>query len=102
MTSPYGHKWRKARAAYLAANPLCVECYRVGRLTPSTEVDHIIAHKGNNDLFWSRSNWRAICKVCHNAKTGRIDGGFGNARKIASYGHGIDGMPVDAGHHWRQ
>ena len=28
---------------------------------------------GDPKLFWDRSNWRALCKRCHDQKTGRED-----------------------------
>ncbi|UUZ97403.1 HNH endonuclease [Paenibacillus sp. P25] len=31
-------------------------CERNGRLTPTIEVDHIIPHKGNKQLFWDKGN----------------------------------------------
>lgn len=74
----YGRVWRRERAAFLVANPLCVLCYKAGRVTESTVVDHIIPHKGDMKLFWDRDNWQALCKQCHDAKTAREDGGFGN------------------------
>jgi 5-methylcytosine-specific restriction protein A len=46
----------------------------------ATEVDHIVPHKGDMDLFWDRGNWRAMSKPCHAAKTVREDGGFGRSR----------------------
>lgn len=33
-------------------------------------------------LFWDRTNWRGMAKVCHDAKTAREDGGFGNAPRV--------------------
>lgn len=77
----YGHKWRIARDQYLSANPLCVECKRLDLLTASTEVDHVIPHRGDLGLFWRRSNWQALCKPCHSRKTASEDGGFGNAAR---------------------
>ena len=73
----YGHKWRKARITFLARSPLCAECQRQGVTRPAAEVDHIIAHKGSQDLFWDTSNWQALCKPCHSEKTVREDGGWG-------------------------
>lgn len=63
----YGSKWRKARAEFLHANPLCVMCERQGRLTPAKVVDHIKPHRGDLGLFWSRSNWQPLCKPCHDS-----------------------------------
>ena len=74
----YGSAWRKLRAQFLSGHPLCEECRRDGRLTPATVVDHIIPHKGNRDLFWDEKNWQALCKPCHDRKTAKEDGGFGN------------------------
>lgn len=69
----YGHKWRKERLAYLAVNPLCVTCHSLGRVEAAVVVDHIIPHKGDDKLFWRRSNWQALCIVCHNRKTATQD-----------------------------
>lgn len=74
----YGYKWQQARAAYLQAHPLCVRCEQDGRVTAATDLDHIIPHKGDQKLFWNRSNWQPLCKACHSAKTASEDGGFGN------------------------
>ncbi len=30
-------------------------------------------------LFWKRDNWQSMGKVCHDTKTAREDGAFGNA-----------------------
>lgn len=73
----YNARWRRARKRFLAANPLCVECKKEGRLTPATVVDHIIPHKGDMKLFWDERNWQALCKRCHDRKTAKEDGGFG-------------------------
>lgn len=74
----YGSRWRSARAAYLASNPLCVRCHAEGRVTEANEVDHIIPHKGNTELFWDSSgNWQSLCADCHRKKTAREDGAFG-------------------------
>lgn len=78
----YGSRWRTARAHYLRAHPLCEcdECAALGRVLPSSVVDHVIPHRGNMRLFWDQTNWQAMSKPCHDRKTAREDGGFGNAR----------------------
>ena len=65
----YGRAWQKARREYLNAHPLCVECMREGRYQKATVVDHIIPHRGDERLFWDRSNWQALCKAHHDRKT---------------------------------
>lgn len=74
----YDSRWRKYRINFLNKNPLCVECLKEGRYVPATVVDHIKAHKGNKKLFWDPMNHQALCKQCHDKKTVREDGGFGN------------------------
>lgn len=75
----YTYQWKKAAKAFLAQHPLCAECERQGRLTLATDVDHIKPHRGNQKLFWDRSNWQPLCHSCHSRKTAAEDGGFGNA-----------------------
>lgn len=77
----YDSKWRKARKYFLQDNPLCVHCEKEGRVVPATDVDHIIPHKGDMNLFWDQSNWQSLCKECHSRKTVKEDGGFGNKQK---------------------
>ncbi|WP_343073149.1 HNH endonuclease signature motif containing protein [Salicibibacter cibarius] len=57
---------------FLRRNPLCVHCEEDGLLTPATEVDHIVPHKGDKELFWdSENNWQSLCKSCHSIKTNK-------------------------------
>lgn len=51
-----------------------------GLLVPATDVDHIIPHKGNEDLMWDEENLQALCHACHSRKTAAEDGGFGNIK----------------------
>jgi len=69
----YGSRWQKARATFLGQHPECARCG-----ADATVVDHIIPHKGDQQLFWDTSNWQPLCKRCHDAKTASEDGGFGN------------------------
>ena len=88
-------RWRKARARFLALNPLCVLCLQSGRDAPATVVDHIKPHKDDYSLFWDESNWQALCKQHHDS-----------AKKIKENtgvypGCDIDGLPLDPGHWWK-
>ena len=69
----YGRRWQKASKQFLAAYPLCEECMKEGRYVKATVVDHIQPHRGDRTLFWDQSNWRSLCKSCHDKKTGRED-----------------------------
>lgn len=81
----YDSKWDRERKRKLFKDPLCAKHLEEGRVVQATVVDHIIPHRGDMDLFWSRSNWQSLCKSCHDAKTAKEDGGFGNrATRVAS------------------
>lgn len=91
----YGARWRKASKIFLARNPFCRYCEEAGRKwITATLVDHIIPHRGNQELFWDENNWASSCKPCHDGmkqqqeKSGTIRGCH------------EDGTPLDPGHHW--
>lgn len=69
----YGYKWQQARLKHLAEHPLCVMCFRDGRIEPGTVVDHIQPHKGDASLFWSRSNWQTLCATHHSGAKQRLE-----------------------------
>ena len=63
----YGSRWKKIRDAYLAAHPLCERCKNYDRLTPATEVHHIIPLTGGGSHNYN--NLLALCKSCHSQIT---------------------------------
>lgn len=65
----YGHAWRKVREIILLRDcALCQVCQAQGKITPANIVDHITAKaEGGTD---DHDNLRAICKPCHDSKTG--------------------------------
>ena len=73
----YDWRWQKARAVFLAANPLCVEHRKKDQVVAATVVDHITPHKNDMRLFWDQSNWQPLCKPCHDRKTATEDGRWG-------------------------
>jgi 5-methylcytosine-specific restriction enzyme A len=77
----YGYRWQQARLSFLAAHPLCIDCSKQGRVTEATTIDHVIPHKGNEELFWDVSNWESCCASCHSIRTLKYDGGFGREVK---------------------
>jgi 5-methylcytosine-specific restriction protein A len=77
----YNHRWHKASKRFLDEHPLCAECQRQGYDTAATVVDHKKPHKGNQELFWDEDNWQSLCALCHDIKTAKEDGGFGNRSK---------------------
>lgn len=69
----YGYRWQKARALFLADNPLCVICAKAGLTALAGVVDHIKPHKGDPVLFWDARNWQPLCKTCHNSDKQRAE-----------------------------
>jgi 5-methylcytosine-specific restriction endonuclease McrA len=64
----YGADWRKAKAQFLAEHPACSMCG-----ARAAVVDHIRPHRGDQSLFWDRSNWQALCAHCHNSTKQRLE-----------------------------
>ena len=73
-------QWRTLRRYVLDNEPICRECKARGLLRSANVVDHIIAHKGNRQLFSDIDNLRPLCKSCHDRHTATHDGGFGNRK----------------------
>lgn len=73
------------RAAFLSVHPLCVMCLAKGRVTPATELDHIVAlmHGGTE-----QDNYQALCHGCHQDKTAKDKGHTVRAST------GLDGWPL--------
>lgn len=67
----YGYKWQQARAVFLQEHPLCEFCERDGHVVVATVVDHKEPHRGDQTLFWRRSNWAALCASCHSGEKQR-------------------------------
>jgi 5-methylcytosine-specific restriction protein A len=66
--SLYGRRWRKIRAAHLAAEPWCVRCLEEGAYIPATDVDHIVDHKGDVESFY-KGELQSLCHAHHSEKT---------------------------------
>ena len=50
-----------------------IETHPQGKYVTATVVDHIVPHRGDHYLMWSDTNWQALCKPCHDKKTGTED-----------------------------
>lgn len=88
----YGRRWKQARLAFLSANPFCAMCKAQGETRPANVVDHIVPHKGDENLFWDQSNWQALCEPHHNGEKASME--------IRGYSDriGADGWPLDPNH----
>jgi len=83
----YTARWDRYRESWLLRHPRCGDrmhgpsvqhsaCARAGRVTPATDVDHIIPATGPDDpAFFDGANHQSLCHRCHSAKTARERGG---------------------------
>lgn len=69
----YNSKWQSKRKLFLKKHPLCEKCKAEGKYIEATVVDHIVPHRGDERLMWDENNWQALCKPCHDKKTGTED-----------------------------
>jgi 5-methylcytosine-specific restriction endonuclease McrA len=58
-------RFRRARHSFLVRHPVCNRCKREA----ASILDHVIPHRGSLDLFWTQTNWQALCVHCHAVKT---------------------------------
>lgn len=72
----YDHAWRKLRAEYIAAHPLCEIDGK-----PATDVDHIkpVATYPHLRLEWT--NLRSLCHACHSRHTALTRGFARDAKR---------------------
>lgn len=73
----YDQDWFRLAATIKRERPWCEDCTERGISTKTAVVDHVLSIKRRPDLRLARANLRALCKLCHNAKTIRVDGGLG-------------------------
>jgi len=67
--------WRKLRNWFIKANPLCVECKKLGVITQANIVDHITPIKNGGEKL-SSQNLQGLCHWHHNVKTANdLNGG---------------------------
>ncbi|OYW60379.1 MAG: hypothetical protein B7Z40_20130 [Bosea sp. 12-68-7] len=78
----YTANWSKASKAFLAL-PGHERC-ACGCGRPADMVDHIRAPKGDQALFWNRSNWQPFARVCNTRKAIASEGGFGRPIREAA------------------
>ena len=71
----YGRTWKRIRDKYIAAHPLCAQCKKAGKLTPTAEVHHIVPLTRGGTNAWE--NLMSLCSSCHSEITAREGGRWG-------------------------
>ena len=71
MKCPYNDKiWRKWSRQIREAQPLCPECLKMGKFSPTRHVDHSKGWTSRADFFGEgRSELVPLCIPCHSQKT---------------------------------
>lgn len=82
--------WKLTRKYQLNSNPLCKICNN-----PASVVDHVIAHRGNEKLFF-HGELQSLCATCHNSYKQR----FEKSGKVLGFDE--NGNPVDPNHIWNK
>lgn len=67
----YNAHWRRTRAAFLQANPLCVHCLAADKVTEATVADHLDDNGPHGPRGHDHGNLQALCKPCHDRKTAK-------------------------------
>ena len=63
-------EWARIRKQQLLEQPWCEDCRAAGKLELATDVDHVIPHRGDRNIFMS-GPFRSLCHSCHSKKTVR-------------------------------
>lgn len=64
-------RWRRLRAWKFACNPLCEQCLREDKTTPTEDIHHITSFMSTDDpvqrnfLAYDFDNLMSLCKTCH-------------------------------------
>ncbi len=67
-------RWRDLRAWKMTNDPLCEECDKKGRVTPTEDVHHEVSFMSTDDpvernrLAYDYENLMSVCKECHAEK----------------------------------
>lgn len=61
-------RWQDLRWSILVRDLFrCQRCGKTGQETSQLVADHIIPHRGDEDLFWDSGNLQCLCKPCHDS-----------------------------------
>lgn len=59
-------QWQRLRWSVLMAGLFrCARCGQVEADTSQLVADHVVAHRGDETMFWDAGNLQCLCKGCH-------------------------------------
>ena len=77
-------------------NVLCKMCSEEDFIVVAQVVDHRVPHRGDQALFWNRSNWQPLCKS-HHSSAKQVEEKSG---RLGRKGCDVNGWPTDPNHPW--
>lgn len=83
-------QWKDTRGKYLALNPWCQICSKIGIKQRAVEVDHIRTVEAGGALF-DFHNLSGKCRLHHSQKTMALDMNRGGRDRLVTTGP--DGLP---------
>lgn len=89
----YDTTWERARKMHLAEHPLCVDCEAAKKIRIASVVHHIKPVDDYPELRLDPTNFRSLCRDCHEIEHGR---------KAGKLNIGPDGFPLDPDHDWNK
>ena len=66
----YGADWKDLSERYRRNHPLCEDCLKDDKVTPASEVHHIVPISVDPTQRMTWSNLVALCTTCHDARHG--------------------------------
>ena len=63
-------EWKTYRFRFVHHNPSCYAC---GTNEGFIHLDHVVAHKGDEKIFWTTTNMISLCHSCHSTVTAKFD-----------------------------
>jgi len=67
-------RWQRLRWKILEQTLFtCAMCGKLEAATSQLSADHIIAHKGNEALFWDEGNLQCLCRHCRDTVKKRME-----------------------------
>lgn len=89
-------KWKNISIRFRLSHPNCALCGEPGKV-----CDHIIPHKGDEKLFYDKTNIQNLCHQCHNSDKARIENGQKpGVDFIPNNKSDMDGLPTSKFHPW--
>ena len=64
----YNWAWTKKSKRIRKERPLCEDCLKEDKVTPSVEVHHKVSIKEDRSLMLVDANLVALCKDCHDKR----------------------------------